>query len=151
MTTIAYSAGFMASDTQAYLGRGEPGFARKSKVHRLKDGSLIGVSSSIVGAAKRLVPWIEDGCDFDNMPVIKDAEREMSFEAIQVMPDGRLRYWNDSYMPTDIEARFFAIGSGASYALGAMAAGTTAAGAVAIACEFDNFSGGNIETWRLAE
>lgn len=149
MTTIAYRNGVMCADTQAYLGPGEPKHARKSKVFRLKDGSLLGVSSSIVGAAVRLVPWVEEGCDHDNWPVVKDADKELKFEMMQVFRSGEVRYWNDAYTPTTIDVPFHAVGSGASYALGAMAAGCEATGAVRIACDFDPFSGGNIETWRL--
>jgi len=151
MTTIAYRDGCMAADTQAYLGRGEPGHARKLKVHRLVDGSLLGVSSSIVGAALRLVDWVNGGCDQQSMPVIKDGEREHEFEMLRVFEDGVVHYFNDTYHWTVIEARYFAIGSGSKYALGAMSAGCSASGAVAIACEFDQYSGGNVEQWKLVE
>lgn len=142
MTTIAFRSGIMCADTQAYMGRGEPGHARKSKVYRLGDGSLLGVSSSIIGAAVRLVPWVEAGCDHEAWSIIKDYESELRFEMIHVRRDGEMRVWNDAYTPTTIEVEYYAIGSGAPYALGAMAAGVTAKGAVAIACQFDNFSGG---------
>jgi hypothetical protein len=149
MTTIAFRDGYMAADRQAYLGRGEAMHARKSKIKRLDNGSLIGVSSSIVGASVRLIPWIEAGMDHDNWPVIKNSEREMDFEILYVEPSGQVLYFQDSYMPTIVEVEFMAVGSGSGYALGAMEAGASAAGAVAIACKFDVFSGGGVDILKL--
>lgn len=49
----------------------------------------------------------------------------------------------------EVEDRFHAIGSGAAYALGAMACGKTAPEAVRIACRYDGYSGLPIVSMQL--
>lgn len=145
MTTIAYRGGILAADKQAWLGRGETGHTTKTKIRRLKDGSLIGVSSAIVGAGDVLMDWIDAGGDYADRPVVEMRDLVNDFAILQALPSGTMKVWLDSFQPTVITAEFHAIGSGSSYALGAMARGAFAVEAVGIACQYDNFSGGGID------
>jgi len=50
-------------------------------------------------------------------------------------------HWDNNLARIDIDHEFFAIGSGAAIALGAMAFGASAEVAVEIACRYDTCSG----------
>ena len=144
MTTIVYRNGVMAADTQAYLGRGESGAARKSKIFKEPDGTLIGASSGCVGGTWFLLDWFRNGCKTPVEGVAPD-----SFEMLIVRPGGLITLYHDGFYPTHITAEFAAIGSGAAYALGAMSHGAGPELAVSIACEHDPFSGGEVEALSL--
>lgn len=138
MSTIAYANGQLAADRLAFLGRYEAAHATKRKIHRLEDRRLVGISTSVVGAASMLMRWIEEGEDPASPLFEKTAPDE--FSILIVDPDGTLTYYDDSLWPQHPTASIFAIGSGRSYALGAMAAGKTAEEAVLIAAHFDPFT-----------
>lgn len=142
MTTIVFRDGIMAADTRAYSGASTPiGF--KAKIHRLKDGSLMGVSSTIPGQAEAFINWVNDG---SNMETI-DQLGELKLAAIVAMKDGNIIYFNDSPLPSGpIAGSFFAIGSGEQYALGALSCGATAEAAVTAAAQHDPWTGGEIHT-----
>lgn len=123
--------------------KAQPKIWRFNTIGHKDEGTLIGVSSSVVGAANRLMLWMIDGADPEEL---KDSKPE-DFEIISVHPNGTISYYNDSLDPTIILAgTIFAIGSGSAYALGAMQAGASATDAVAIASMFDNFSGQGVDT-----
>ena len=63
--------------------------------------------------------------------------------AFVLYPENRIMAYDDGPYPTSVELPY-AIGSGRELALGAMAAGATPLRAVLIACEYDNFSGGEV-------
>lgn len=136
----------MAADTQAYLGQGLPGHARKMKVHKLESGAIVGITSNTVGASTLLLEWINAGLDPQYKEPMKFPD---SFEILIVYPSRHIHYYNDGMFPTIIEADYMAIGSGVKYALGALAAGLDAEQAVSIACHFDQFSGGGVTAVRL--
>lgn len=71
-------------------------------------------------------------------PVLGD-----EFEALVCYEDGRVAHFTDTLSPVPIEAsnRFFAVGSGAHAALGALKAGATLELALEIACSIDPMSG----------
>ena len=141
MSTIAYKAGVLAADTLAYGGKylSPPGL--KHKIRRLKDGTRIGVCTSIVGTSERFMSWVEAGAD----PAAWLGEKP-DLQALMIRPNG------DAFLATDglyfsgpIEMTAWAIGSGSDFAIGAMAMGASAAEAVQIAAQFDRHSGGRIE------
>lgn len=138
MSTIAYANGQLAADRLAYLGRYEAGHATKRKIHRLEDGRLVGISTSVVGASSMLMQWIKEGADPASAIFEKTAPDEFAILIVEL--DGTLTYYDDGLWPQHPEPTVFAIGSGRSYALGAMAAGKTAAEAIDIAAFFDPFT-----------
>jgi len=68
------------------------------------------------------------------------------FEAIVLYPDGKMEYWDDNMFPVPILAKYYAIGSGATVALGALYHGHTTHEALLAAKEHDTGTGGKIET-----
>lgn len=144
MSVVVYRDGVMASDSRAYSGHVAP-IGAKKKIHRLADGSLVGITSNHVGLPDRLLQWLKAGArDDDLMPA------DPQFSMLHVKPDGQVFYYWDSYMPTGpLEAEFFAIGSGEKYALGAMTAGCDAVNAAHVAIEHDIWCGGPVRALRL--
>lgn len=62
MTTIAYRNGVMAADTRAYSG-GKLPIGTKTKIERLEDGTLLGVSSITPGGGPEAA--VEIACQLD--------------------------------------------------------------------------------------
>lgn len=145
MTTIVYRDGVMAADRRAYSGD-KKGIGAKTKIHRLDDGTLWGVSSSNVGADALIRRWVEGGCG-DASP---DQLKPDSFELLLVRPNGDVFYANGNLDLTGpLKADFFAIGSGDHFAMGAMAMGASAAKAVQIASDLDLWSGEGMTVLEL--
>jgi 20S proteasome alpha/beta subunit len=79
----------------------------------------------------------------------KRTRKTLIFFALVVTADGKVWSMNCSGTLALVYGPYFAEGSGAKYAMGAMAAGATAAEAVAIAIRYDAYSGGEIQTLTL--
>lgn len=145
MTTIAYKNGVLAADSRAYSGQRMP-IGEKDKIHRLRDGSIFGVSTASVGGDALVRAWIEDGC----RPADKDQPIPGDFVLILVKPNGELFYAKDNLSLTGpLDAPYIAVGTGAEYAMGAMEMGADACTAVEVATRLDPFSGGTVSTLRL--
>lgn len=146
MTTIVYSKGLMVSDRRAYSGD-RAGIGSKTKIFRLADGSLFGVSSATLGASQQLREWIEKGAPLPENGEVMQPEK---FELLLVKPTGDVYYAHDCLaLVGPLKAEFHAIGSGAEYAKGALAMGATPEGAVTVACELDIWSGGGMDLLLL--
>lgn len=144
MTTIAFRDGVMAADTRAYTG-GRPPIGRKVKIQRLDDGTLIGCSSTTPGQGEAVIRWFAAGADPHNTP-----PGEAKTTLLAVKPNGEVYFASDSYnLSGPLSGDYFAIGSGDSYALGAMAMGASAERAVEVACDLDVWSEGPITTLVL--
>lgn len=143
MTTIAYRDGVMAGDSRAY-GGGNELRGSKVKVVRLPDGTLVGVSSPVLGMARLVRDWVSAG--MREAPITPDADKK-GFDALVVTPDGQAVFVDGNWLKSDaVTGSFFAIGSGSQYAIGAMAAGKNAKEAVEIAAELDVWSSGPVYT-----
>lgn len=150
MTTICYRDGVMASDTRAW-GVDKAPVGRKHKSVRLSDGSLLGVSSAIIGCSKIVREWIEAGMDAKDLPVDRDKSK-VDFDAILVRPNGSCILIDGNWMPSDpVTAPFYAIGSGKDFALAALVLGETAASAVKVASQLDAWTGDEVSTVSHAE
>lgn len=135
MSTIALRDGIFAADTRAFSG--SPRFiGHKSKIFQLKDGTTIGTSTNQPGFAEKFAEWFADGADSNpaEIPIVGEG----GFEALVVTAEGDVLFFNDGFYPSGpLDAEFFAIGSGAEYALGAMERGATAEEAVVVAAKYD--------------
>jgi len=141
MTTVVFRNGVMAADRRAYSGDKVP-VGSKTKIKRLKDGSLLGISSTVVGASATLEAWVEAGCP---QPSNSDMQPE-HFELLLVRPNGEVFYTSGNLsLSGPLEADFFAIGTGSCYALGAMEMGAGPEHAVEIASRLDVWSGNGID------
>ncbi|RAK68814.1 peptidase S14 [Phenylobacterium kunshanense] len=145
MTTIAYRDGVLASDSRAYSGDKTP-IGSKQKIHRLADGTLLGVSTASIGGDALVRRWVEAGC-----PAARNDDlKPDSFTALMVRANGDVFYANNNLEWTGpLDVPFIAAGSGEHYALGAMAMGASAERAVEVACELDVWSAHPIRTLRL--
>lgn len=132
MTTIVYKDGTMAADSRAYSGDRTP-IGSKVKIRRFEDGTLLGASSTVVGAGDFIMDWFLRGRPDEKIPE--------SFSLIVVEPQGTALLFDDTkFASGPIIAPYFAIGTGSQYALGAFSQGASALNAVKIACEHDVWS-----------
>lgn len=145
MTTIAYRNGVMAADSRAYSGDKVP-IGSKAKIHRLDDGGLLGITSTVVGLPERFVEFVNSGLD----PSYKEgAPDDPHLSALWVKPNGDVMYFA-GWLPTGpVIADYYAIGSGEQYALAAMCLGYGPEAAVTVACEFDIWSAEPIHALSL--
>lgn len=110
------------------------------KVHRLKDGRVLGVAGKTRDALA-LRSWLDgDG------PRPKKAE----LSALLLGPGGTVELIVDLDDPIRVEAPA-AVGSGSELAIGAMLAGSTPREAVLIAASRDPFTGGQLTEIALDE
>ncbi len=140
MTTLAYDGRMLAADRQLTLG-GTP--MPLTKIFRLGT-ELVGLCGS-VQESLLFLEWYQNGKDPNTRPKLSD-----DFSALAIIPGKILRY-EHLLKPWLIDLPFWAAGSGADYALGAMAAGKSAAEAVEIACRFDTGSGLGVDVLEFEE
>lgn len=143
MTTIAYAKGTMAADTQMTFGDATK--ARVSKINRLPDGSLFACAGS-QSQGVRLKEWAQGGFDAEKRPKFGP---KAEVEALLIKPDGTIWYYDGSAIPDKLEDKFYAIGSGGAFALGALASGKSAVQAVRIAARYDSTTSEPIDKMEL--
>lgn len=139
MTTIAVRNGVMASDSQ-YTHQDLRTLGQK--IFRVNE-SILGISGHI-DAALVFVDWFKD-----REARRPDLANENGFEVIELNASG-LYTWTASLRQVPIAHKFYAIGSGAHLAMGAMERGASAKQAVAIACRWDTGSSEPVATMKLA-
>jgi hypothetical protein len=151
MTTVAYKDGVMVSDRQ--LTRGDEAARGGSKIFRTQE-FLVGMSGAMVS----VLPFKSFLYEHENAVGTPEGLWEFweelpdfgEWDAIIVDRRGII-YSSCDGPPIRLDAKFETIGSGASYAMGAMACGVSAERAVVIASEYDIGSGGGIEAVYLDE
>jgi ATP-dependent HslUV protease subunit HslV len=142
MTVIALRDGVMASDS--LCTRGDHRLAQVTKIAKGADGSLLGVSGDALRCAEFL-RWFATGC------IGEPEGDEWEIYAIVARPDGSVGIIEDCCSPFPVEGPFFAAGSGADYAIGAMAAGASAEEAVRIAISHCITCGGPVVSKTLGK
>lgn len=115
---------------------------KTSKLHRV-NGSIIG----FCGNPEQALQFIE----WRRNPDTKPTFNEPSFEAIEVTAEGQMLWWGTEMVAIPIEDEHYAIGSGAAYALGAMAAGVSIKKAIQIAAIYDANTGTEVQTLMLSK
>ncbi len=152
MTTIAYRAGLMASDSMLSESDADNGFVVGcvNKLYTLPDGSLLGLSGD--AEADDVIEALAQVTDRD--PVAADlAHVDAECEGILVKPDGRT-FWlstaEEGYAAMSLFIdKFAAVGTGKWIAYGAMEFGASAEQAVECACRRHCFSRGPVQSKRL--
>lgn len=144
MTTIAYRRPMIAADRSIVRSNafGDTLDSQASKIHRVPKGWLIGSGCSysvfaiaeLINGKRESLPEISG----DEMPDI----------AI-ILDEGQIYYWRPMDIKLPVEAEFIALGSGAGYALGAMAMGADARQAVEVAARFDCYTSVEIDVQLL--
>lgn len=84
-------------------------------------------------------------------PQGSDDEEAVRLEVLQLHQDSGLFLWVNNDLPEAIKIAYYAIGSGGSHALGAMAMKATPEEAISVAALFDSATGGRCTTLRLAD
>jgi len=137
MTTIATDGKTMAADSQ----QSTYGVDNISciKLHRI--GDYVYSHAGNLSEALIYLDWVKAGCPDDNRPVLSD---ECSFVKV-----GKGKVFRIINTLRPYECGFpFAMGSGAEYAMGAMAMGATPIQAVKIAMKYDIYTGGKVRTMK---
>lgn len=131
----------MAADKRITFAGGNAVF-KTSKLHRV-NGSIIG----FCGNPEQALQFIE----WRRNPDAKPTFSEPVFEAIELTADGQMLWWGSEMMAIPIEDDHYAIGSGAAYALGAMAQGASVKEAIQIAAMYDANTGTEVQTLTLSK
>ena len=138
VTVIAWDGKHMAGDRRRTVG-GTPMPATKVRRWRTRDGTFLVGCAGDSFDCERFHDWFKSGCE---------GERPVATSLFALVVDSRLRCWFYAEKPGyhEITLPFFAIGSGADYAVGAMAKGASASEAASIACRFDIGCGDGVDT-----
>lgn len=140
MTTVVCDRRGMAADKRM-SDSGIPAF-KTTKIQRV-NGSLIG----FCGNAEQALQFIE----WRRNPGPKPTFSEACFEALELTAGGDLLWWGAEMVAVTVEDDFFAIGSGAPYAMGALAAGLSMKKAIQIAAQYDSATGAEVQTMTLGK
>lgn len=134
MTTVAWDGRTLAADTHSQTSVN----LKVHKLHRLANGALFAAAGS-VQEILAVLGWLNGG--------EKPADLQ-DFEGLIITKHGADRLGERLMSVPSLEP-FCAIGSGAHFALAAMACGKTAVEAVRIAARFDPGTGGRVESITL--
>lgn len=136
MTTAAFDGKTLAADTLAHTSV----LLKVHKLHRLPDGALFAAAGALQEVIA-VLEWLRGG---EKPSDLQD------FEGLIVTRTGAERL-GERLMRVPCLEPFYAIGSGAHFALAAMACGKNAIEAVRIAARFDPYTGGRVEFMRLGK
>ena len=142
MTTVAYKDGIMAFDSRVTSDYSHIGYMTKGR----KTSKFLVSTCGSVEEGEMFMDWIAGGgitADRKLFGLDKDLD---NFIGMCVNKSGKVFIYESKLYPFVIDAPFHAIGSGADFAIGAMAAGKSATDAVKIAAKFDLATGGAIRT-----
>lgn len=151
MTCIAYRDGIMAADTlEVFADAGKTFCAKLYRVPSGKNrGDILGLSGgSFIGNILR--KWYLDPArnPLPDLAAYKDEDDEDGARALVYKKDKTLWLMNATGSLIPRHDNYYSIGAGAPYAMGAMAAGKSAAQAVRIACRFEPYCGRPVQTMR---
>jgi len=138
MTTVAYKDGILAADGRVTAHDDLVSTDEDEKVFKLEDGSLFSAAGDVEDC-EDLLEALRNGGD---TPELDD------IEALWIKPDGSV-YRFERKRWSKQRGKYFALGSGAGYALAAMDAGADALKAVKIAIKRDPRSGGEVQYVEL--
>lgn len=142
MTTIVADRKGMAADKRISFSAGGNSVFKTSKLHKV-NGSIIGICGN-VEQAMQFIEW-------RRTPDTKPTFSEPAFEAIELTAEGQMLWWGGEMIAIPIEDEHYAIGTGAAYALGAMAHGATVKEAIQIAATYDANTGTEVQTLMLSK
>lgn len=136
MTTIAVNKTGMAADGRACL---DSQIATERAVKLYEDEDYIYGGAGDYISMSEAIGFLTGRISEDEVP-----ETEEDFNLVRLdKKTGKISFTNKTLVWLEIDPPF-AIGSGAGFAIGAMASGKSPKEAVKIACKFDAASGGKI-------
>ena len=137
MTTVAYKGGILAFDSKVTSNGDHIGWASKG----CKTNKFILACCGSMSDIAAFMDWMAGGGVMADKKLF-GLERKVEMSALAINKKGCVFSYDDSLYPFQIDAPFHALGSGSSYAMGAMAFGATAVQGVKIASKWDNGTGG---------
>lgn len=141
MTVIAFDGTTLAGDRRVCTGDSPVGTC--TKVFKVRD-VLVGITGNLV-EGEVLLKWFREGAIPNAFPTDLGHDSETFLYAFRLNCEVNV-YTTRSAIPARFRSASFAAGSGQAYARAAMYCGRSAATAVAIACDFDLYSGDGIDT-----
>jgi hypothetical protein len=145
MTTIAYRDGVMAADSGCWMGAASHGWAEK--VARAPDGSLYGVTGD-AAECETYPDWVREGASGDHPAPRRLGVDGNSFLVLIARPCGLIEIIASGGIERYRGAPYFAVGSGAATAFGALFMGATAEQAIEAAKEHGEGAFGAVRTVR---
>lgn len=143
MTTVAYKDGVLAADRRVTFGAVKDAFS--TKIARGQNG-LIGVAGALT-LSRRALRWFVEG-ETSERPAFSLGDKIA--QAIIVRPSGALEFHDDAgWAQIETSQPYYALGTGAEFAYGAMASGASAVEAVEIASRFDLQSGDGVDSLAI--
>ncbi len=150
MTTIAYRDGVLAADSRETSGCEDSGqlAALCDKLFRVGPFAIALQGDTTPGMAwlhwfrKRASNWTP-GDELPHTPadiIDRFLENGSDFTAVVRCPGAKLFVYDEWGLPIQITAPYYAVGSGAKVAYGAMHAGASATAAVEAACAHDPYT-----------
>lgn len=141
MTTIAYRAGVLAADTLVAYDTFTNG--ERNKIADCGDYHVAMAGPAFL--RETFEKWVKAGCSVTALPALLEQHNDQ-FSAILVAPWGAPFEYNRGHL-VPIDADYYAIGSGAAFAMGAMAMGADALHAVGAASAHDKATGATITAY----
>lgn len=143
MTTIAWDGKSLAFDSQTTCG----GHRDLSVIKAVKRGAALAAAAGTSAKGLQFLDWFRAGMAGD--PPEAGSEDDNSFWGLIVTTD-RLLIWNSAGWLAGKSDHPYTLGSGGTYALGAMGAGADARAAVEIAARYDTGTGGDVTVLSLS-
>ena len=142
MTTIAYKNGVLAADAMACIGNRK---SSTTKIHHV-DGKFVIAGAGALADIMRVVEYVREN-GLSECSRLFDIEAFPSAIAIDINSGTPYRLERGVWLA--ITDEYFAIGSGADFAIGAMATGLDAVAAVRHSCSLDIYTAEPVAHYRL--
>jgi ATP-dependent protease HslVU (ClpYQ) peptidase subunit len=153
MTTIAYRDGVLAADSQCQAGGRILGETRKiTRIDKVDKPEMLVAVAGNLDKCQVFKQWCETGYPRNppNLKEISENEDFGAFVIINTEPTIIVYEYETNCVGVPIRAEFRALGTGADFAIGAMAMGASARKAVEIATKYDIYTGGEIRELRFS-
>ena len=149
MTTIVYRDGIIAADTQISYDEELLKF-NETKIVQTKQGDIIAGRGSCCGCDLFLAWYTKSNGEWKakhgEFPFTQVIQPDDDFTCLVATKDGKLKLYDFYLNEREINLKdFFAVGTGAKAAYGALEMGATANQSVKVAMKYDLYSGGKVE------
>lgn len=148
MTTVVYDSKSLVSDSQSTIGEEIYEEDCQKLFPDVGPFAILGVAGNYQDASD-VIKIVKDFTNIDQILGLDFKELEWDCAMIAITNQGEIWHYTGKYsfeLRPDIP---FAIGSGASYALGAMHAGADAQGALLAAARFDLYTNSTLQVATL--
>lgn len=142
MTTVIADAGFGIMVCDSQLTTEGAGISHARKVFQIR-GELYGIAGEYVQSMS-FISWVRDGKKKADPPEMANVQ------ALCLSRERKIYLFDFAPRPYVIDDKVYAIGSGGSFALGALAAGASSRAAIQIAARYDTGTGGRIRSYKLS-